>query len=85
MFYPTFTVFYSLNLTLYLNKMSHISFPKALTLQQLYLFLIRLQIDPLDAVEKLWLKGTFIPFTPGQIQFFTSVLYFLMLPSFGAL
>lgn len=36
----------------------------------------------LDAVKKIWLKNISIPFIPGQIQFFTLVLYFLLIPSF---
>lgn len=30
-----------------------------------------------------WLKGTFIPFTPGHMQFFTLVLYFFFSPFFN--
>lgn len=62
-----------------------------LTLQQLCSFIIHLERDLglipasidttedlLEAVEEIWLQGTFIPFTPDQMQFFTSALYFLL-------
>lgn len=32
-----------------------------------------------------WIQRNFMPFTPGQIQFFSLVFYFLMSPSFNAL
>lgn len=38
---------------------------------QLHFFLIHLQKDLLDAMEKPWLQGTIIPFTHGQMQFIT--------------
>lgn len=53
--------------------------PHALILQQLRLFLLNLQTDLLDALEKRWLKGDFISFSPGQMQLFTLVLYFLLI------
>lgn len=46
-------MFYLLNFTLYPNNTFHVSSPVALTLQQLCLFLVHLQKDLLDAVEKL--------------------------------
>lgn len=68
--------FYLLNFTLYLNKMFHVS-----SLRNSHPTAVpdTCAGDLLD-VEKL-AKGTFILSTPDLIQFFTSVLYFLLFSS----
>jgi hypothetical protein len=55
------------------------------TVQQLHLPLIHLLKGLLGTVEKLWWQVDLHPFTPGQIQSFTSALYFPQSPSFRAL
>ena len=53
--------------------------PHTLILQQLRLFLLNLQTDLLDALEKHWLKGDSISFSPGQMQLFTLVKSLLLI------